>query len=85
MEENIFEVKVKHISDMPEQASEEITRQISEKVNPDEYMKKWKGFCKVIYVTASPQKIDSISPIDGNPVEYFKAFEKEMKATCNIF
>lgn len=84
MTENIFEIRFVDHRNMPEEARREIVRQVSKK--PEEFRKKWKGYAKVVYVTASPPKIKTIEPVEGeSPAECFRTYEKEIGVEGNVF
>jgi len=81
MGETIFEERIVHVNSMPQQAKDEIMKQVSMK--PESF--KWEGYAKITYVTASPPKIRSIEPIEGDVSGYFKEAERIIGATGNIF
>ena len=70
MAEKIFEVKIVHKDNMPEQVRRKIVADASKK--GEDFQKKFKGFAKVTYVTASPKRIDSVQPIEGTIIDYFR-------------
>jgi len=70
MAEKIFEVKIVHKDNMPEQVRRQIIADASKK--GEDFQKKFKGFAKVTYVTASPKRIASVQPIEGTIIDYFR-------------
>ena len=71
MEEKIFEIRINHISNMPEKAKMEVIRKAAT-MGP-----KFHGFAKVTYVTASPKRIHSIEPIMGNTRDFIENQNKK--------
>ena len=64
-DEKIFEVRINHISNMPEKAKREVIRKATA-------MNDFQGFAQVTYVTASPKRIHSIEPISGNTRDFIE-------------
>jgi hypothetical protein len=75
MVNNIFEIKIMAVDNMPEAVKKFMIRQVSQK--PQEFQRNFKGFAKIIYITNSPKSIHSIEPIEGTIVDYFNAAQKE--------
>lgn len=75
MVEEIFEVKIVNINQIPPQAQEDVTKQVAKR--PIEFRNNFRGFAKIVYVTASPKRITSIEPIEGTIVDYFKSIKTD--------
>ena len=57
-----------------------INNEVSKK--PISFQKNWKCICKVVYVTASPPRINSIEPVEGTAS---KCFQNGIGANSNVF
>ena len=75
MTDKIFEIKIASIANMSDGARREVIRMVSQKSS--EFQKNFQGFAKITYVTASPKKIQSIEPIEGTIVDYFRVSQRE--------
>lgn len=75
MTDKIFEVRIVHKDNMPEQTRKQIVSDVAKK--PQEFQRNFKGFAKVTYVTASPKRIAQIEPIEGTIIDYFKNSNRE--------
>ena len=71
----IFEIRIASIENMSEGAKRKVISEVSKKSK--DFKNNFQGFAKITYVTASPKKIDSIEPIEGTIVEYFRKNKKE--------
>lgn len=75
MVEQIFEIKIVHKNNMPENVRKKIISDVARR--PVEFQKNFKGFAKVTYVTESPKKISSVEAIEGTIIDYFKSTKQE--------
>ena len=75
MVDQIFEIKIVHKNNMPENVRKKIITDVAGR--PATFQKKFKGFAKITYVTASPKKIFSVEAIEGTIIDYFKSTEQE--------
>ena len=75
MVEQIFEIKIVHKNNMPKNVRKKIISDVARR--PESFQKNFKGFAKVIYVTASPKKISSVEAIEGTIIDYFESTKEE--------
>jgi hypothetical protein len=75
MTDKIFEIKISSIANMSDGARKDVIKKVSQKSS--DFQKNFMGFAKITYVTASPKHIQSIEPIEGTIVDYFRASQKE--------
>jgi hypothetical protein len=79
MVEKIFEIRINHISNMPEKVKREVIRKAAIDSS------KFHGFAKVTYVTASPKRIHSIEPIFENTRDFIDNQIKKEGVEIPIF
>ncbi len=75
MVEQIFEIRIVHKNNMPENVRKKIIGDVARRSAT--FKKNFKGFGKITYVTASPKKIFSVEAIEGTIIDYFQSTEQE--------
>lgn len=71
MVERVFEVKIVDVAKMPAHTQTDVARQVAA-MSPEK-RSRYCGFVKVTYVTASPPRIKSVEPIEGDAAAYYQA------------
>ena len=68
MVEEVYEIRIKNVSELSPEAQREVAQKMSQK---DETFN-FKGYAKVVYTKNSPLSIQSVDPIEGTIIDYFK-------------
>jgi hypothetical protein len=62
--EEVYEIRVRPVKELSPQAQKEVNDKLSSM--DSEFLGKYKGFASVTYVTASPLRVKSVDPIEGD-------------------
>lgn len=73
--EEIYEILVRLVKELSPQAREEVEQKLQTK--DKEFLSRYKGYASITYVTASPARVKSVDPIEG---EFRDLFAKIMAA-----
>ena len=71
----IHEIKITHMDTMPSNVQDEIVKKVT--AQSETFKKNFRGFIKIVYVTSSPKRVESIEPIDGTIQDYFEKNKKD--------
>lgn len=73
--EEIYEILVRPVNELSPQARDEVEAKLQTK--DKDFLSKYKGYASITYVTASPARVKSVDPIEG---EFRDLFAKIMAA-----
>ena len=68
--DQIYEIKIKHVGELSEQAREEVLRKLDGM--EQSFKDKFEGYAKIVYGKNSPLKVLSVDPIAGTIIDYFR-------------
>ncbi len=75
--EEIYEIQVRRVEELSSEAREEVLRKLSTK--PKEFLTKYRGFASITYVSASPLRVKSVDPIEGEFRDLFASVLAQLK------
>jgi len=73
-EEKTFKIKVVKAETMSHIVQAKIAKQVQGM--SEDFIKKYCGFVKVTYITASPARMKTVEPIEGTVTDYFREIEQ---------
>ncbi len=70
--EQIYEIQIKPFAELSDTAQSEVALKLENLPKAFRY----RGFAKIVYAKASPLRVISVDPIEGNILDYFNTITK---------